>query len=45
VQGVAVGFGMHGDGFDSKLTTSPDDSTGDFTTIGDQDFFEHTTKL
>jgi hypothetical protein len=41
VQGVAVGLGMHGDGFDAEFTTGPDDPAGDFTTIGDKDFFEH----
>src|SRR5262245_50437148 len=43
VQGVAVGLGMYGDGFDAEFTTGPDDPAGDFTTIGDKDFFEHTT--
>src|SRR5215813_13781982 len=43
VQGVAVGYRMHGDGFDSQFTAGPDNPAGDFTTIGDQDFFEHTT--
>src|SRR5262245_16956004 len=41
VQGVAVGHGMHGDGFDAEFTTGPDDPAGDFTTVGDKDFFEH----
>src|SRR5262249_53823060 len=41
VQGVAVGLGMHGDGFDAEFTTGQDDPAGDFTTIGDKDFFEH----
>src|SRR5262249_62154343 len=41
VQGVAVGLGMYGDGFDAEFTTGPDDPAGDFTTIGDKDFFEH----
>jgi hypothetical protein len=31
---------MHGDGFDAEFTTGPDDPAGDFTTIGDKDFFE-----
>jgi hypothetical protein len=34
---------MHGDGFDAEFTTGPDDPAGDFTAIGDKDFFEHMT--
>src|SRR5262245_24943417 len=41
VQGVAVGLGIHGDCFDTEFTTGPNDPAGDFTTIGDKNFFEH----
>src|SRR5262245_35816881 len=43
VQGVAVGYRMHRYVFDPEFTTGPDDPAGDFTTVGDQNFFEHTT--
>src|SRR5581483_3121820 len=41
VQGVAVGFRMHRDGFDIELLAGPDDAAGDLAAIGDQDFLEH----
>lgn len=41
VQCIAVELGIHGHGGDSHFAGGPDDSHGNFATVGYQDFFEH----
>jgi len=41
VQGVAVEFGVDGDGGDTHLACSTDDPNGDFSAVGYQDFLRH----
>src|SRR6187402_503776 len=36
---------MYGDGGDPELATGANDADGNFTAIGDQDFFEHAVAL
>ena len=41
VQGVAVGFAVNRDSFDSEFFAGADHPKGDFTAIGDKDLIEH----
>jgi hypothetical protein len=41
MHGIDVRLGIDGDGFDIKLLAGANDTKGDFTTIGDEYFFEH----
>jgi hypothetical protein len=41
VKRLAVGFGINGDRFNVHIAAGADDSTGDFTPVGNQDFFKH----
>ena len=41
MQRVAVGVRIDGDGLDPHLARRLDDTAGDFTPVGDQDFLEH----
>jgi hypothetical protein len=39
--GVGIRLGMDGDGADSHAAGGPDDPAGDFSAVGDQQFFKH----
>src|SRR5437868_6804282 len=41
VKGIAVGFAVHGNGFDAELFAGTDDTKSDFSAIGNQDLVEH----
>ena len=41
MHGIGIGVRIDGHRFDVKFLASPDDTDGDFTTIGDEDFFKH----
>jgi hypothetical protein len=41
MQGIGIHVGMDRDGLDAELLASPDDPKGNFTAIGNQDFFKH----
>ena len=41
VQRVAVEFRIDRDGLDPHLSGGPNDSDGDLSTVGDEDFLEH----
>jgi len=41
VQGVAVEFGIDGDGGNAHLAGGANDANGDFSAVGDQDFLRH----
>jgi len=41
VHGIGIRLRINGDGTDVQFFASADDPNGDFTAIGDQDFFEH----
>lgn len=41
VFGLAVGLGVHHHGLDAHFTAGTLDAQGDFTTVGDKDFFKH----
>jgi len=41
VHGIGVRLRINGDGADVQFLASADDPNGDFTAIGDQDFFKH----
>ncbi len=42
---VAVSIGIHRHGGDAEAAAGGDDATGDFATVGDQDFGEHGNRL
>jgi hypothetical protein len=41
VHGIDIGLRVNGDGFDIEFFAGADDAEGDFTTVGDEDFFKH----
>jgi hypothetical protein len=41
VERVAIEFGIDRDGLDSHLSGRSNDSNGDLSTVGDEDFLEH----
>ncbi len=41
MHGMFVGRGMHGNRLDAHFTTCPQNSEGNFTTIGDENFLKH----
>ena len=45
MHGVGIGGGVHGDGPDPHLPAGPVDPQRNFTTIGNQDLFEHPGRL
>jgi hypothetical protein len=45
VEGFAVGFAENGGGTDAKFAAGAQDADGDFTAIGNQDFFEHAVDM
>jgi len=40
VHRIDIGFGINSDSFDVEFLAGADDTEGDFTTVGDENFFE-----
>jgi hypothetical protein len=38
---VAIGAGVHGNGFDAEFFAGAQNAEGDFAAVGNQDFFKH----